>query len=45
MKRLRLLKEKNENELTSRKENDFERVDAGEIIRVGNRNKARRHRN
>ena len=45
MKRLRLLEEKrNEYEMTYRKKNDFERVERGAIIRVGNRGKTKRER-
>ena len=30
--------------MTNRKKNDFERVEGGEIIRVGNRNKVKKER-
>ena len=33
-----------EYEVTNTKENDFERAGGGEIIRVGNRNKAKKRR-
>ena len=37
-------KEESEYEMTNWNKNDFERVERGEIIRVGNRNKAKKER-
>ena len=37
-----IIRQKNVYEMTKEKKNDFERIEGGEIIRVRNRNKAKK---